>query len=323
MTAETDSAAPELRHIFDTARMRHLAEETAAVSADFDAQTFLHLTTHDLDALSLMQRLRRVGEALHASLPPAAAYRSRLDVLRALAPRINNRFVTLVLPEYVARYGLDDFEASMQALRDFTVYGSSEFGVRPFLRQDLARGMRFMLDWSSDGDEHVRSLASEGSRPRLPWSFRLEALVADPGPTRALLDNLRADDSLYVRKSVANHLNDIAKDHEDYLLAWLQEWAVGERSVSDPRTNRTDWIIRHGLRTLVKRGDARALALLGAHPAPQVRVAAAEATPSHLALGEHLGLSLTLESTAAAGSAPQRLVAVSYTHLTLPTNREV
>ena len=133
-------------------------------------------------------------------------------MLRALAPRINNRFVTLVLPEYVARYGLDDFEASMQALRDFTVYGSSEFGVRPFLRQDLARGMRFMLDWSSDGDEHVRRLASEGSRPRLPWSFRLEALVADPGPTRALLDNLRADDSLYVRKSVANHLNDIAKD---------------------------------------------------------------------------------------------------------------
>ncbi|KAF1021074.1 MAG: putative protein YhaZ [Paracidovorax wautersii] len=303
----TDStAAPELKHIFDEARMLHLAQATANVSSHFDAERFLHLTTQGLDALSLMQRLRRVTEALHATLPPAP-YRQRLDVLRALAPAINHRFVTLVLPDYVATHGLDDFDASMDALRFFTPFGSSEFGVRPFLRHDLARALPWLTAWTRDADAHVRRLASEGSRPRLPWSFRLDALVADPAPTRPLLEALRADDSLYVRKSVANHLNDIAKDHPAWLLAQLGHWHAGLDGQGDGAQH-TRWILRHGLRTLVKQGNTQALALLGAGAAPRVTVREARVEPARLVLGQHLSLAFTLASAAAPGTPAQRLV---------------
>src|SRR5207244_3065639 len=113
---------------------------------------------------------------LHATLP--AHYTKALGLLRRLAPRINRGFVTLVLPDYVGLYGLEHFEASMEALKFFTTFGSSEFAIREFLRRDLRRTLAVMETWSRDEHESVRRLSSEGCRPRLPWSFRLEALIA-------------------------------------------------------------------------------------------------------------------------------------------------
>ena len=112
-------------------------------------------------------------DCLHATLP--ADYHAALDPLRALAPRIDKAFVTLVLPDFVGCYGLDHFDASMAALKLFTPFGSSEFAIREFLRRDLERTLGVMLQWSLDKDEHVRRLASGGCRPRLPWSYRLAA----------------------------------------------------------------------------------------------------------------------------------------------------
>lgn len=287
--------APALKEIFDAKRLRFIAEETAAVYPGFDAAQFLDLALSDLTALTLMERLRRTTESLHATLP--GDYHDALEILRRLAPRLNHGFVSLILPDYVALYGLGDVETSLEALRFFTTFGSSEFGVRPFLRRDLPGTLAVMERWSRDENEHVRRLASEGSRPRLPWSFRLDPLIADPSPTAPILDNLQADPSLYVRKSVANHLNDITKDHPAWVLEHIAGWSLAEPH--------TAWIAKRALRTLIKRGDQRALAVIGAGDAPQVRLDDLAVRPQTVRLGERITLSFRLTSTAAH---PQRLV---------------
>jgi 3-methyladenine DNA glycosylase AlkC len=282
------SQSPALKEIFNRERLRHIAEQTAAVYPAFDREAFMACASKDLDGLSLLQRLNRVSRCLHAGLPDD--YPAALDILYQLAPRLNSGFVTLILPEYVALYGQHDFQRSMQALKFFTPFGSSEFAVRHYLRNDLQQALAVMHEWSLDEDPHVRRLASEGCRPRLPWSFRLEKLVADPSPALEILDNLKADDSLYVRKSVANHLNDITKDHPDWALDQIEAWPL-----DNPHTA---WIARHALRSLIKKGDARALTVMGAGAPAQVRIDGLGVTPEAIRLGERIRLAFTLTSTA-------------------------
>lgn len=289
------SDAPALKEIFNEERFRHVAKETKAVYPEFDTKRFLAVTQPELDDLGIMQRMRRMAEGLHATLPDD--YRKAVGILRELAPRINRGFVTLVLSDFVGLYGRKHFAFSLDALKFFTPFGSSEFAIREYLRLDLARTLTVMEKWSLDKDEHVRRLASEGCRPRLPWSFRLDALVLDPSPTEKILLNLRADPSLYVRKSVANHLNDITKDHPTWVLDRVETW--------DMTNPHTAWIVKHALRTLIKKGDRRALAMIGAGEKPQVEVHALAITPRKVLLGESITLEFQLESLA---KKSQRLV---------------
>lgn len=291
----TTSENPALKDIFDASRFRHIAQETAALHSGFDPKLFLKISLKDLDTLTLMQRMRRMTESLHATLP--SNYRKALTVLRQLAPRINHNFVTLVLSDYVGLYGHDDFDTSMDALKFFTVFGSSEFAIREFLRRDLLRTLAVMETWSRDDNEAVRRLASEGCRPRLPWSFRLDALIADPSQALQILENLRADPSLYVRKSVANHLNDITKDHPDWMLDRVENWPLEKPH--------TAWIVRHALRSLIKKGERRALALIGAGEKAKVRVHDFIVSPQDINLGDSIALSFQLQSQS---TKAQRLV---------------
>lgn len=298
MTTSYDENTPEqpaLKAMFDAARYRQIAAEITAIYPAFDRARFLELTLVDLDALTLMQRMRRMTASLHAVLP--LDYRATLDLLRQLAPRINHGFVAITLCDYVGQYGQEDFDASMEALAYFTTFGSAEFAIREFIRRDLPRTLAVIEAWSRDDNEHVRRLASEGSRPRLPWSFRLDELVRDPSPVAPILENLKADPSLYVRKSVANHLNDITKDHPAWVMDRIGGWSLANAH--------TAWIAKRALRTLIKQGDARALALIGAGDKAQVRVHDLTVEPRHIRLGERLTLAFRLESTA---PAPQRLV---------------
>lgn len=298
MTDEDVQSAPALKEIFDVARIRHIANEAAAVYPDFDKKRFLAGVLGDLSELSLMARLRRVAESLHTALP--TSYRASLRVLRDLAPRLNSGFVTMALPEYVALYGAENFGASMDALKFFTSFGSSEFGVRHFLRADLERTLGVMERWSHDKNENVRRLASEGSRPRLPWSFRIRPLMLDPSPLGPILDNLKADASLYVRRSVANNLNDITKDNPAWALSRIEGW----RSRNSDHAG-TAWIAKHALRSLIKKGDRRALAVVGAGEKPVVVIADLAITPRAIKLGQTITLSFELRSTA---DRSQRLV---------------
>lgn len=277
-----------LKEIFDRARMRFFADETKAIWPVFDAERFYGLATENLDALGIMQRMRLAAEAFDATLPED--YGEALDVLTELGPRIRHGFASITLCEFVVVRGQDDFDRSMRALHLFTRYGSGEFAIRHFLKREPQRTLAVMRKWASDDNEHVRRLASEGSRPRLPWSFQLREIVADPSLTWTILDDLKADPSLYVRKSVANHLNDISKDDPDWLLKRLAAW---------PREDeRTRWIVKHALRTLIKKGEPRALALIGASGRAQARVEDFSVSPTRLHLGDRLTISAGIVSTA-------------------------
>lgn len=166
MTA-AEQPAPALKEIFNAARLQHIATEMTAVYPAFNAKAFLKMANDGLADFSIMQRMARVSESLHAVLP--LGFDESLEVLRALAPRLNSGFVSISLPHYVAMYGAHDFEQSMDALKYFTAFGTAEFAIRYFLRSDLQRSLALMQQWSLDENEHVRRLASEGSRPRLPW----------------------------------------------------------------------------------------------------------------------------------------------------------
>ncbi|UST72378.1 DNA alkylation repair protein [Pseudomonas siliginis] len=285
----TDTAAPALKEIFNAERLQHIADEMSAVYPAFKAKAFLKHAQDGLAELSVMQRMACVAESLHAVLP--LDYEDSLQVLFELAPRLNSGFVSMCLPHYVASYGGHAFDTSMDALKYFTTFGSSEFAIRYFLRSDLERSLERMHDWTREENHHVRRLASEGSRPRLPWSFRLEAVQADPQLTAGILDRLKADESLYVRKSVANHLNDVTKVHPEWVLDTIEGWSLDNKH--------TAWIAKHALRSLIKQGDVRALTVIGAGAKAEVELLDVRVEPAVVRLGDAITLSFTVKSTVA------------------------
>lgn len=292
----TDKTAPALlKDILGLEALTFIADVGACVSSRFDRDGFLGAASDGLDTLSIMERVRHIADALHVALP--ARYGDALGIIRAMAPQLTHGFQAVAVTEFVARYGLDDFDRSMEALAELTRFGSAEFAIRPFLAQDTGRALAVMEGWTSHADEHVRRLASEGSRPRLPWAARIPALKADPTLAAPILEALKADPSVYVRKSVANHLNDIAKDRPDWLLDRLAGWPTD--------APHTVWIMRHGLRTLIKKGEPRALALLGVSHGAAVSVRRFSVAPLIVRLGQTIAIDVQLVSTS---SADQRLV---------------
>lgn len=290
-----ESAAPALKEIFNAARYRSLADNVAAVYPAFARERFLQLTLAGLESLSLLQRLRRTSEALRETLPKS--FPAAINVLRTLAPRLDHAFTALVLSDFVGLYGQDHYRLSLDALAYFTRFGSSEFAIRHYLKLDLARTLAVMEAWADDENEHVRRLSSEGSRPRLPWSFRLEAIVRDPSLTAGILGKLINDPSLYVRKSVANHLNDISKDHPDWLIAWLRR-----QNLTHPHTR---WIAKRALRTLVKQGHPDALQLIGATGKASIQVKEFQVAPTRVRLGGKIVLAFAFSAT---GQSAQHVV---------------
>ena len=289
MPAVKKTPAQPFKNWFDAARYKLIAKTLAEIEPNFDRKKFLRLTLDGLEKRELMDRLRQTAIAAEAALP--GSYREKLAVLCLATPRIKHGFVTVSFGDFVARHGLDDFEHSLEALKYLTPFGSSEFAVRPFIQRYPARALAILRTWANDKDEHVRRLASEGSRPRLPWGARLAAIVANPELTAPILEALKADPALYVRKSVANHLNDIAKDHPEWVLDSVASW--------DHTNAGTAWIIRHALRTLVKKGHPRALTFFGVDSAAAKHVAVRRFTvaPARINLGGSVLLMAELSST--------------------------
>jgi 3-methyladenine DNA glycosylase AlkC len=150
--------------------------------------------------------------------------------------------------------GEDPFEVSMQAQYELTQRFSAEFSIRPFLIQQQARTLDRLLDWTTDPNPHVRRLCSDGTRSRLPWGVRIPAFIANPEPVFPILEALKGDESLYVRRSVANHLGDIAKDHPEQVLEICDRWL-------NTATPEVKWLIHHALRYPAKKEDRVALQL--------------------------------------------------------------
>jgi 3-methyladenine DNA glycosylase AlkC len=285
-----------LKHGLDGQAVRHIAAQLLLAQPSFDAAAFVRAATRGLDALELKDRVRHVIAALRRFLPPDVP--KALQVLRRTAgaweraPGSLGAFVAWPLIDFVGAHGRECFDPSMEALRELTRLFTAEFAIRPLIAADPERALGYLRQWVRDDDEHVRRLVSEGTRPRLPWGERLRCFDHDPSPTLALLEQLRDDPSAYVRRSVANHLNDIAKQDPERVIATCQAWQQG---ASDERRA----VVRHALRTLVKDGHPGALRALGYDPEVAVEVIGLRITPKRLQFPGDLTFSFTLRSTAA------------------------
>lgn len=262
----------------------------------FDGDAFCAAVVPHLAALELKARAMCVADALErhlaADFEDAAAHLER--ALRPLdAPPGTGGLDGWFLwgaGEFVARRGMAQPVRALSCLREMTQRFTAEFAIRPLIAQHPALVFDTLRQWVHDDSEHVRRLVSEGTRPRLPWGLQLRGLIADPSPSLPLLAALQDDTSAYVRRSVANHLNDIAKDHPVVVAAWL------ERHLPDASPHRRA-LLRHASRTLVKQGYPPVLTLWG-RAEPLHGTATLALAPSHIALGDDVALTITLRSQA-------------------------
>jgi 3-methyladenine DNA glycosylase AlkC len=227
-----------------------LADGLAAAWPAFPRARFTAQALTGLDGLELKARVAHVAAALHDALP--LPYPQAAALVRECAATLD-MWSGWPATEHTAVQGLDHLEAAMETLAALTPYATGEFAVRPYLERYRDDAIKIMYGWAESPDEHLRRLASEGSRPRLPWATRVGWLMT-PGPTLPLLDRLRDDPSEYVRRSVANHVNDLAKDHPQVALELLAEWRAGGGS-------HVERVLRHAVRGLLRAGHPEALAL--------------------------------------------------------------
>jgi 3-methyladenine DNA glycosylase AlkC len=284
----------------DAAQVRRIGTRLQQADATFDVARFTHLAGTGLEALELKARGLQICQALEATLPQpferaAGLLEQAMDGSDGL-----HGWALWPVGEFIARRGLHEPERALAVLRRMTPRFSAEFAIRPLIVQHPELVFATLARWAMDDDEHVRRLVSEGSRPRLPWGLRLQALVKDPSPTLPLLLALQDDPSEYVRRSVANHLNDIAKDHPHLVADWLAEHLPAAPA---PRQR----LLRRASRSLIKQGDARVLEAWGLGR-PLRGSATLTLQPARVAVGGSVRLTVTLASTAAK---PQRL-AIDY-----------
>ncbi len=226
------------------------------ISSTFNARTFTQEVFSDSwYSMELKQRMRHLSTVLSFYLPKSfeKACESIIQITELLTLKqvTHQSLEYMFLPDYIQQFGLTHFEISVQTFRKITHFTSCEFAVRPFLIQDTHRMLQEMIKWSKDPNEHVRRLSSEGSRPKLPWAMAVPELSRNPELVLPILENLKTDSSEYVRRSVANCLNDISKSHPQLFLTIAKNWqGLGQN---------TDKIIKHGARTLLKKANPEIL----------------------------------------------------------------
>lgn len=283
--------AERLKDIFFTDEsVRGMAEVISGVWGSFDKEKFVTaMFTDEFAALELKAKMRYTTQCLHKFLPED--YTQALDILKKAAPGIKGA-EAMSMPDYVELYGMDDWDASLPALRYFTRFVSAEFAIRPFIVKDSSRAMDTLLDWAEDEDEKVRRLASEGCRPRLPWAMALPAFKKDPSPILPVLEKLKNDPSEFVRRSVANNLNDISKDHPDVVLEIGNQWLGSSQE--------TDQIIKHACRTMLKAGNIKAMRLFGYGDPANIQVENLAPDKPEIVIGECSRVSFNLDVREAA-----------------------
>lgn len=282
-----------LKNMYNSNSLRRIAETIQSAYAPFPVEEFLQAT---MDAtwedLELKARIRKISTTMGQFLP--ADYSEALAVLDQIAAACQESFSSLFFPDFVEVFGQaeEHWDLSIAALARYTPYSSSEFAVRPFIIKQEDRMMAQMYIWSKDENEHIRRLASEGSRPQLPWGQALNSFKKDPTPVLPILEQLKADPSLYVRKSVANNLNDISKTHPELVAKLAREW-YGTNEY-------TNWIVKHGCRTLLKKGNRDVLAIFGFAESDCIDVDGFSLESASATIGEDLVFSFHITAKAAA-----------------------
>jgi 3-methyladenine DNA glycosylase AlkC len=293
------------KNLFNPELVRSTGQHLQRAWPAFDARAYERLATQGLEALEMKARAMQIASALQHTLPQDFGHASRI-VTAALAPATPGEDLQLMqtpqavaagltgwfmwpLGEWVVRQGMQEPGLALQTLHALTQRHTSEWAIRPFIVNHPELSYATLHRWASDTSVHVRRLVSEGSRPRLPWGLQLKSLITDPSPTLPLLLQLQDDPSEYVRRSVANHLNDIAKDHPRLVTNWVAKHLPGA-------TPQREALLRHATRTLVKDGDPRALKLWGVGTA-WLGQATVNLSAKKVQVGQSIELALHLQSS--------------------------
>lgn len=287
----------EFSEVINIQTVQKIGASIKKVWADFEAEKFIQNVKPTLSSLAFKDRANLIAEALYELLPKDFGVTGQI-LLDTFGEELDNPDFTgehafMYMPHgvYVSRYGLEeeDFELSTKFLYEMTKRFSAEFAIRPFLNKFPQKMLKKLQIWVKDDNQHVRRLVSEGTRPRLPWAARVKVYGENYKLIMDLLTALKNDPELYVRRSVANHLNDLTKDRKDLVLDYLTAW--------NKQSNKNiEWLSKHALRTLVKAGDAGALKILGFSDNPQVEVLNFELEEAKLKLGEKLAFSFDIQS---------------------------
>lgn len=276
------------KYNYDT--LHELAMRMKAVYPPFHVDNFIDdIMDETWKTLEFKARIHKITLSLGKQLP--ADYEQALNVIdKAVAsfPTGFNDYTCMYFPDFVETFGQDkqNLSLSIAALERYTSSSSSEFAVRPFIIKYEEIMMKQMAVWAKHENEHIRRLASEGCRPQLPWGQNLTKFIEDPTPILVILEQLKADPSLYVRKSVANNLNDISKTHPDLVVKIAKSW-YGENEY-------TNWIIKHGCRTLLKKGNKEVLQIFGFADSDQVMVKDFKLSDQSISIGECLTFSFMI-----------------------------
>lgn len=289
----------EFRDLFNPKLVQQIAQDIHQVYPTFDQVGFAAHINPQLAPLALKERASCIAEALHEFLPKDfnEAGKILLDALGNELEAIDfsgeSAFMYMPHGIFVSKYGLaeDHFELSTTFLYEMTKRFSAEFAIRPFLDAYPKQMLKKLQHWVKDTNQHVRRLVSEGTRPRLPWAARLKVYDQDYTAILNLLEALKNDPELYVRRSVANHLNDLTKDRKALTIETLTAW-------NQTPTPFITWITKHALRSLVKAGDKAALGLLGFSDQPQIEIQNFQLKHQQVTIGEQLEFSFDIISLA-------------------------
>ncbi|MCK5334762.1 MAG: DNA alkylation repair protein, partial [Gammaproteobacteria bacterium] len=265
---------------------QQLSTDLKTVYPTLNKNKFYQQCIKPLDSLELKQRITHTTQTVASHLPQN--YKKSINVLYDFSEIIDEKLGYLFMPEFVATFGKHDFKTSIKALRDFSEHSSSEFAVRDFINLDLEHTLKHMLEWSENDNEHIRRLASEGCRPRLPWASKLPQIIEQPALSWPILNKLKNDPAKYVQKSIANHLNDISKDNPEWMIKKISRW--------NQKNHNTAWIIRHGCRSLIKQADPTTLEFFN-YLKPSIKLSRFKLSTDSLRLGESLDLSFDISST--------------------------
>lgn len=285
--------AEALKNLYNEKYIDLLAELLTKEFPPFDSQAFRQsIFNSHWKQKELKERMRHIATTIGTHLPQE--YPNAIKILKSVFRQMNSAYIleNMIFQDFVEVYGLDELDVSLDALETFTVNSSSEFAIRRFLLKYPKESMQQLLKWAKADNEHIRRLASEGSRPRLPWAIALPKFKKDPNEIIKILDILKDDESAYVRKSVANSLNDISKDNPQILKEITSQW-IG---VSKNR----DALLKHGCRTLLKESDSDILNLFGYKNPIGIKLNNFN-YDTHVSMGKELTFSFELNAKEALG----------------------
>ena len=280
-----------LKNVYNNAFFNKFIRVVKVIDPSFNEVAFLaSLYDDSWEEKALKQRMRHISICLKEQL--TKDYSTNINFILQLIPELEKQgfkpdtLEFIFLPDFVEIYGRNDFETSIKAIEIITQFVSCEFAVRPFIQDKEKEMVKQLLVWSKHKHASVRRLASEGCRPRLPWGMALNSFKENPEPIIPILAKLKKDTSEYVRRSVANNLNDIAKDHPERVLELANKWFGNSKE--------TDALVKHGCRTLLKKGNTKAMNLFGFGELKDIHLKDFKILSPVVKIGNHLEFSFSV-----------------------------